>query len=192
MTELSGEVTLLLRELKRGDKDALERLIPLVYGELRRIAGYFLQGERAGHTLQATALVHEAYLRLAGQDRVDWHNRPHFMGVAANLMRRILVDYARARGAAKRASIVAIADPETWQAGIDAAQTDQILAVDEALGRFAALDPQQARVVELRYFGGMTVDETAEATGISERTVKREWAMASAWLRSELSASATP
>jgi RNA polymerase sigma factor (TIGR02999 family) len=178
----SGErVTDLLARWRHGDQNALARVMPLVYRELRRLAGYYLQGERPGHTLQPTALVHEAYLRLAGEDRGDWRNRAQFLGVAAQLMRRILVDHARARATAKRAG-GEIAMEVGGFAG-PAPQLIEILAVDEALDRLMALDPQRARIVELRYFAGLTVDETAEALAIAPRTVKRDWAMASAWLR---------
>ena len=180
-------MTLLLNELRRGDKDALGRLIPLVYGELRRLAGHYLQAERMGHTLQPTALVHEAYLRLVEQDRADWRNRAQFLGVAAQLMRRILVDYARARETAKRAGPAVGMDTVNLEGGMDGTQAEEILAVDEALDRLTALDPRQAQVVELRYFAGLTIEETAEALGISVQTVKRDWVMAAAWLRSELS-----
>jgi RNA polymerase sigma-70 factor (ECF subfamily) len=183
-----GEVTLLLAQVKRGDKAALGRMIPLVYKELRRLAGHYLRDERIGHTLQPTALVHEAYLRLVGQDRADWQNRAQFMGVAAQLMRRILVDYARERLAAKRGGGAVRVDDEQFDAGAGPGQSEELLAVDEAVERLTELDPQQARVVEMRYFGGLSVEETAEALGISPRTVKRDWAMAKAWLRGELSA----
>jgi RNA polymerase sigma factor (TIGR02999 family) len=177
----AGEVTLLLAQVKGGDQAALGKLIPLVYKELRRLAGHYLRDERIGHTLQPTALVHEAYLRLAGQDRADWQNRAQFMGVAAQLMRRILVDYARQRAAAKRAP-----GAVDLEFGATSDKTEEVLAVDELLGRLTALDPQQGRVVEMRYFGGLSVEETAEALGVSPRTVKRDWAMAKAWLRTEL------
>lgn len=182
-----GEVTLLLKELKRGDKDALGKLIPLVYAELRRLAGRYLQGERVGHTLQPTALVHEAYLRLVEQDRADWKNRAQFLGVAAQLMRRILVDYARARETDKRDGKATRMNIAGSERGTDGAQTEEILAVDEAIERLAALDARQAQVVELRYFAGLTIEETAEALGISVQTVKRYWVMAAAWLRTQLS-----
>lgn len=188
MRECPGEVTRLLVELRQGRKDALGRLIPLVYGELRRLAGHYLRAERIGHTIQPTALVHEAYLRLAGQDRAAWRNRGQFLGVAAQLMRRILVDYARARGAGKRGGNAARMDIEGLALTAGPPRCEEILAVDEALQRLSELDPQQGRVVELRYFAGLTVDETAEALGISRRTVKRDWAMAAAWLRQELCA----
>jgi RNA polymerase sigma factor (TIGR02999 family) len=185
--EPPGEVTRLLAEVRLGNQDALGRLMPLVYKELRRLAGHYLQAERIGHTLQPTALVHEAYLRLAGQDRADWQNRAHFMGVAAQLMRRILVDYARRRIADKRGGVAVKLDLDGFDLGADGPQVEEILAVDEALVRLSDLDLQQARVVELRYFAGLSVEETAEALAVSTRTVKRDWAMAMAWLRSELS-----
>jgi RNA polymerase sigma factor (TIGR02999 family) len=191
MSDTPGDVTLLLAEMKRGNSEALPKLIPLVYHELKRLAAHFLQAEREGHTLQPTALVNEAYLRLAGQ-KAAWQNRAQFMGVAAQLMRRILVDYARQRVAAKRGSGEMPVAIETCDIGGGVEQSEEMLAVDEALARLAALDAQQARVVEMRYFGGMTVEETAEALGISPRTVKRDWAMAKAWLRVEITARATP
>lgn len=186
MTDSPGDVTLLLNELRLGNKDALGRLIPLVYRELRLLAAGYLQAERVGHTLEPTALVHELYLRLVEQDRADWKDRAHFLAVAAQLMRRILVDYARARAAAKRSGVAARIEITGLELSGEEPRLEEILAVDGALDRLAQLDPQQARVVELRYFAGLTVEETAEAVGISPRTVKRDWAMASAWLRSEL------
>lgn len=186
MPDPPGEVSRLLAELKLGRKEALSSLMPLVYAELRRLAGHYMRCERPGHTLQPTALVHEAYLRLVGQDHADWQNRGHFMAVAAQLMRRILVDYARGRATDKRAGNAVRVDTEAVGSELGLAQCEEILAVERALDRLAQLDAQQARVVELRYFAGMTVGETAEELGLSERTVKREWAMAAAWLRSEL------
>ena len=185
--ELPGEVTRLLADLNRGHKEALDRLLPLVYRELRRLAGRYLNQERIGHTLQPTALVHEAYLRLLGQDRADWRNRGQFLGLAAQMMRRILVDYARAHVTEKRAGTAVKMDLAGFELPATTAQMEEILAVDEALGRLDQFDPQQSRVIELRYFAGLTVEETAEALSISQRTVKREWAMVSAWLRGELS-----
>ena len=177
-----GAVTVLLTRVRNGDQGALAELTPLVYRELRRLAGHFMRQERTGHTLQPTALVHEAYLCLVGQDRVDWQNRAQFMAVAAQIMRRILLQYARRRGAAKRAG----GDGAHLHAAADIGRTEEILAVDEVLARLACLDPQQARVVELRYFGGLSVEETAEVMGLSPRTVKRDWAMAKAWLLAHL------
>jgi RNA polymerase sigma factor (TIGR02999 family) len=186
MANAGGEVSLLLAQMRLGHKDALAKLIPLVYAELRRLAGYYFRGERIGHTLQPTALVHEAFLRLFAQDRVEWRHRGQFIGVAALLMRRILVDYARQRAAGKRAGSAMTLNEERFSpsAGID--RTEEILAVEEVLGRLAKLDSQQARIVELRYFGGLSVDETAQTLAISARTVKRDWAMARAWLRAQL------
>jgi len=177
--------------MKQGSQDALARLIPLVYKELRRLAGHYMRDERASHTLQPTALVHEAFLKLVGQDRADWQNRAQFMGVAAQLMRRILVDHARRRAAAKRGVAITLKeDILERNAGTD--RTEEILAVDEILIRLAELDPRQARIAELRYFGGLSVEETAEAMGVCARTVKNDWAMAKGWLRSQLAAGRMP
>jgi RNA polymerase sigma factor (TIGR02999 family) len=183
----NANVTQLLIDWNNGRNGALQDLLPLVYAELRRIAAQRLRRERPDHTLQPTALVHEAYLRLIDQRRVHWQNRAHFYGVAAQVMRRILVDQARARNAEKRGAgwdrVTLIGDktPNGGSRDID------VLALDGALERLAALDAQQERIVELRYFGGLTLDETAEVIGISTATVKREWAIARAWLRAELS-----
>lgn len=169
-----------------GNSNDLPKLIPILYDELRRLAGHFLRGERPGHTLQPTALVNEAYLKIAAQ-HAEFANRDQFMAIAAQAMRRILVDYARGRVAAKRGGGVAPADLDAVTAGVAPEQSEELLAVDEAVEKLAALDPQQARVVEMRYFGGLTVEETAAALGIAPRTVKREWALAKAWLRVEIS-----
>lgn len=182
MADPQSEVTMLLGELKLGSKDALERLLPLVYRELRRVAGRCMRDERPGHTLQPTALVHEAFLRLVGQDHTDWQNRAHFIGVAGQLMRRLLVDHARGRRALKRGIPVTL-NEEIFQRASDADRTEEILAVDQILSRLEELDPQQARIVELRYFGGLSVAETAQTLTISPRTVKRDWAMAKGWIR---------
>jgi RNA polymerase sigma-70 factor (ECF subfamily) len=187
MADTRGEVTRLLAEVRLGRSDALDRLMPLVYRELRRIAGHQMRAERPGHTLQPTALVHEAFLRLVDQNRDNWQNRAQFLGVAAQLMRRLLVDHARRRLAGKRGIPVTF-NEEIYQAGPGADQTEQILVVDQVLARLAELDPRQARVVELRYFGGLSVEETAEAMGIAARTVKLDWAMAKGWMKSQLSA----
>lgn len=183
MATSRGEVTLLLSKARNGNEDALAQLVPLVYKELRRLAGHYMRGERIGHTLQPTALVHEAYLRLVGQDRVEWQNRAHFMAMAATMMRRILVNYAERRHAGKRGQPVKVDDEWFGRAG----DLEEIAAVDEALGRLSELDPQQGRVVEMRYFGGLSVEETAEVLGVSPRTVKRDWATAKVWLHHELS-----
>ncbi len=185
MPDNPGDVTALLEEARLGREDAILRLLPLVYRELRRIAGQQMRRERAGHTLQPTALVHEAFLRLVDQDHVDWQNRAHFFGVAGQLMRRLLVDYARRRFAAKRGIPVTLQEA-ILPGGVD--KTEEILAVDQVLGRLAELDPRQARIVELRYFGGLSIEETADAMGVAGRTVKRDWAMAKAWMRQQLSA----
>jgi RNA polymerase sigma factor (TIGR02999 family) len=167
----------------------LDRLMPLVYQELRRIARNQMRGERSGHTLQPTALVHEAFLRLVGQNRADWQNRAQFFGVAGQLMRRLLVDHARRRRAAKRGIPVTL-NEAILPGGRGADQAEEILAVDQVLGRLAELDARQARIVELRYFGGLSVEETAEAIGVAARTVKLDWAMAKSWLKSQLSTGA--
>jgi RNA polymerase sigma factor (TIGR02999 family) len=176
-----GEVTRLLLDWSKGDPAALERLMPVIYDELRRLARSFLRKERRGHLLQTTALVHEAYLRLIDQRQVHWQNRAHFFAISAQLMRRILVDHARRRAAAKRGGDpdpVTLTDfPELpLQRGID------VLALDHALSKLAALDPRQSRIVELKCFGGLSSDETAEALELSPRTVRREWTIAKAWL----------
>lgn len=168
-----------------GDREALDKLMPVVYEELRRQAARYLRHERASHTLQTTALVHEAYVRLIDQAGVRWQNRAHFFAIAAEMMRRILVDHARKRNAEKRGGeAVKVTLDENIEAV--AAQNLDLIAVDEALTRLAALDEQQARVVELRFFGGLNVEETAEVLGISDRTVKRDWSVAKAWIRREL------
>ena len=177
------DITALLKDWSGGDRDALERLMPIVYGELKRLASSYLRSERPDHTLQPTALVHEAYLRLEGQRSVVWSNRAHFFGIAARIMRRILVDHARRRGAAKR-DVATLRVTLVDDAAADRAP--ELIALDTALTSLEDLDPQQARVVELRYFGGLTVEETAEAAGISTATVKREWRTARAWLRREI------
>jgi RNA polymerase sigma factor (TIGR02999 family) len=179
-------VTDLLQAWASGDQAALDELLPLVYNELRRQARRYMRAQPAGHTLQTTALVHEAYLRLVGQSSVEWKGRGHFFGVAAKAMRSILVDHARARSAAKRGGPVsAITLDEGGIAGPQAIV--DVLALDEALGRLAELDPRKSQLVELRYFGGLGIEEAAAVLGVSPATVKREWITARAWLRRELS-----
>jgi RNA polymerase sigma factor (TIGR02999 family) len=159
-------------------------LVPAVYTELRRLAHHYMRGERTGHTLQTTALVHEAYLRLATVDRMQFRDRAHFVAIAATMMRRILVDHARAHARDKRGgglSVTSIGD-----VAVAPRQTVDLMALDEALERLACMDAQQARIVELRFFGGLTIEETAEALGVSAKTVKRDWAIAKAWLHQEL------
>ena len=187
MNDPPGEVTLLLRRMREGQSGAEDQLIRLVYHELRRIAGACMRDERPGHSLQPTALIHEAWLRLAGQSQIAWRDRAHFFGLAARMMRRILVDHARARLADKRGAGAVVLSLDWVEIDSSPRKLDEILAVDEALARLRQLDPQQAQIVEMHYFAGMTVKETAEALGISPRTVDREWAFASAWLRRELS-----
>jgi len=181
-------VTELLREWNAGRPEARDRLMQLVYDPLRAIAERHLDREREGHTLQPTALVHELYLRFAGQRHVEWHDRVHFFAVAAQVMRRILVDHARRKKSGKRGG----AQPAlTIDAALEVFEERDfdILALDLALDRLAEIFPQQARIVELRFYGGLTLDETAEALGISAATVSREWTMARAWLRGAMNAS---
>jgi RNA polymerase sigma factor (TIGR02999 family) len=185
MSASSDSVTRLLVDVRLGRRDALDRLLPLVHDELHRIAAGYMRRERADHTLQPTALVNEAYLRLVDQRDVEWRDRAHFLGVAAQLMRMILVDHARARRAAKRAGgAERVPLDETVLVGGE--RDIDLLALDEALGRLAAFDAGLCRVVELRYFGGLTTRETAEVLGVSPATVEREWATARGWLRREL------
>jgi len=186
-----GDVTQLLLAWSGGDRDALADLIPVVYGELRRIAARYLRHERVGHTLQATALVHEAYFKLIDQDHARWQNRAQFFGVAAQLMRRILVDHARTHVAAKRGGGVT---PITLMdaAGASPPRGIDVLALDEALTRLTAIYPEQGRLVELKFFGGLTIEETGEAMGLSPATVKRQWAVARAWLLHNLRHEAHP
>ena len=189
MTNRDGAagVTELLIEWTAGRPEALERLLPLVYEDLRRQATRYMRRESPGHALQPTALVHETYLRLVDQQRVKWRNRAHFYGVAAGMMRRILIDEARARHAQKRGegweqvTLSDVAEPEAGAPGID------ILALQDALERLAVFDPRKERIVELRYFGGLTIEEAAEVLGLSEATVVREGTIAKAWLRADLS-----
>ncbi len=185
---MEGEaVTQLLLEWGAGDRDALDRLLPVVFDELRRLAQSYLRRERADHTLQPTALVNEAYLRLVDQKNVGWQNRAQFFGIAANLMRQILVDHARRRDAEKRGGSNQQRLSLTQAERIAREQEVDVLALDEAMERLAAFDPQQSRIVELRFFAGLTIEETAEVLGISHATVEREWKLARAWLRRELS-----
>ena len=184
-TGAAQDVTELLKSWGSGDRQALEALMPLVYSELRRLARHYLRGESAQQTLQSTALVHEAYVRLVDWRNVDWQNRAHFFGVAAQMMRRVLVDRARERQAAKRgAGAVKLTLDHAFampvEDGID------LQALDQALSQLEKLDPQQGRVVELRFFGGLSIEETAAALGISTPTVKRSWSAARAWLRRAL------
>jgi len=177
-------VSALLIKWRAGDPEALQALIPLVYQELRRIAQHHLQQERPDHTLQSTALVHEAYLRLMKQGPVEIEHRSHFLAVASRLMRQILVDHARGHRAAKRGGGFKLEVNDAMSS--QKAQSVDLIALDDALNELAKLDPQQSRIVELRFFGGLSIDETAEIVGVSPTTVKREWATARAWLRREV------
>jgi RNA polymerase sigma factor (TIGR02999 family) len=178
-------VTQMLIDWGKGDHDAPHRLMPLVYDELRQLAQHYLQRERADHTLQATGLVHEAYLRLVDQSTTTWQNRAHFFGVAAQVMRRILVDYARSHRAEKRGgNWDKLAFDEALAPSSE--RSVDLIALDDALKDLGALDPRQSQIVELRFFGGLTIEEVGEVLDVSPRTVKREWRMAKAWLRREI------
>jgi RNA polymerase sigma factor (TIGR02999 family) len=177
----SNQVTGLLVRWREGDREALEELMPLVYDELRRLARHYLRQERSDHTLQSTALVHEAYLRLAGQNPPQWQNRAHFFGIAAHIMRQILVEHARARAAAKRGGGACTLTLEAAVAFPNQTDVD-VLALDRALNELSEMDAQQGRIVELRFFGGLTIEDTSEVLGISPATVKRDWVSARAWL----------
>jgi RNA polymerase sigma-70 factor (ECF subfamily) len=183
--ELSEDVTLLLSQLRNGNQDAHAKLIPIVYDELRRLARAYMRRERSEHTLQATALVHEAYIKLVQQRSVDWQGRSHFYGIAAQLMRQILIDHARRNLRAKRGGAQP-AEPLNEELVFADGQSAELVRLDEALERLKKLDSRQGRIVELRFFGGMSVEETAEFLGVSPKTVKRDWSLAKAWLHSEL------
>ena len=181
----SVAITELLLAWNNGDEQALERLVPVVHDELRRLAHRYMKGERSGHPLQTTALVNEAYLRLVDSSRVQWQNRTHFFAVSAQLMRRILVDVARARQKRKRGGDVVQVSLDEALVICDQPGPD-VLALDDALEALAALDERKSKVVELRYFGGLSVSETAEALGVSGVTVMRDWALAKVWLLREM------
>ena len=189
--ESTPDITALLSDLRDGHGDAVDALLPLVYDELQRLARRQLRGERPDHTLNPTALVHEAYLKLVDQRESGWQNRAHFFGIAALAMRRVLVHYARRRTAEKRGGGVAAVTLVDDVVARDAPVGD-LLALDEALDRLAALAERPAKVVEMRFFGGLTQEETAEALGVSVPTVQRDWATARAWLGRELAADADP
>lgn len=174
----------LLADWANRDPAAREQLVPIVYEELRRLAHHYMRGERANHTLQTTALVNEVYLRLVGIDTLQWGDRAHFFAMTATLMRRVLVDYARQRGREKRGGGVSVTSLD--ENAVAPQSSVDIIALDEALGRLAEVDAQQSRVVELRFFAGLSVEETAEALDISPATVKRDWATAKLWLYNEL------
>ena len=180
-----NEITEQLIAWSKGDDAALEQLIPAVYQELRRMADHYLRGEDSGHSLQPTALVHEAYLRLIDQTKVEWQNRAHFFGVAAQMMRRILIDHAKAKHRVKRGG-TAVKVMLDENVNFTQERASELLALDDALQSLARIDERKSRIVELRYFGGLTVEETAQVLGISDKTVMRDWNLAKAWLYREL------
>ena len=191
----TSPVTELLARWRSGDQNALDALMPLVYSELRQLAQHYLRKERSDHTLQSTALVHEAYLRLAGQSPPQWQNRAHFFGIAAHLMRQILVEHARGRAAAKRGGgATRMTLDESLGMSMAIAQQNEVdvIVLDKALQDLTELDAQQGRIVELRFFGGLTIEDTSEVLGISPATVKREWVTARAWLFRAMTGEALP
>lgn len=185
MAETTDEITQQLIAWSNGDAAALERLIPVVYQELRRMADQYLRREDVGHSLQPTALVHEAYLRLIDQTKVEWKNRAQFFGVAAQMMRRILIDHAKTKHRLKRGgtAIKVLLDENV---NISQERAAELIALDDALQELAQMDERKSRIVELRYFGGLSVDETAEVLGVSDKTVMRDWNLAKAWLYQQL------
>ena len=191
MKQPDGEITRLLGRLREGDPEARDRLIPLVYDELRRLASRYLGREAGGHTLQTTALVHETYLRMADPDGAAWKDRVHFFALAATAMRRILVDHARSRKALKRGGTMRRLALDEAVVGVEN-RLEEILLMDQAMSRLSRWDRRQSRVVELRFFGGLTEQEIALALGVSLGTVKRDWRLARAWLRAELGRGSSP
>lgn len=186
-SEPEEQVTVLLEDMRKGDAQAANRLIPIVFHELHRLARVYLSRERTGHTLQPTALVNEAYLRLVGDQARDWQNRAHFIGVTASVMRRILIDHARRKQARKRAAEADAHDRQDAAANLLTSQeADELIALNDALDRLEAMNSRQRQVVELRYFGGLSIEETAEALGCSPITVKRDWMAARAWLKEQV------
>jgi RNA polymerase sigma factor (TIGR02999 family) len=183
-TDRSAAISQLLADWAAQDPTARDRLVPIMYEELRRLAHHYMDGERAGHTLQTTALVNEVYVRLVGINRLQWRDRAHFFAMAGTLMRRVLVDYARRHGRDKRGGGVVVTSLDDH--AVAAGPSVDVVALNDALERLATVDPQQCRVVELRFFAGLSVEETAEAIGISPATVKRDWSTAKAWLHHEL------
>ncbi len=188
-TSSQGDVTGLLVAWKNGSPEALDELIPIVYAELRKLARQQLRGERPDHSLQPTTLTHEAFLRLFGTRQVGWQNRAHFFAVASQLMRRILVEHARKRGAAKRGGLATRVAFDEATAPAESPDVD-VIALHEALGELEKIDPRQSRIVELRYFGGLNMEETAEVLNVSPATVKRDWRVAKLWLRRALEGAA--
>ncbi|HEY6333648.1 MAG TPA: sigma-70 family RNA polymerase sigma factor [Blastocatellia bacterium] len=180
-TSGTENITQLLADWGRGDKAALDKLMPIVYQELRKLAGHYMRGERQGHTLQTTALVNEAYTRLVGYERIEWQNRSHFFAISAQVMRRILIDHARSHLYQKRGG-GAVKVSLDQAAGLSEQRAEELIAVDRALEELAVMDPRKSQIVELRFFGGLSVEETAEVMNISTPTVQREWRKAKAWL----------
>jgi RNA polymerase sigma factor (TIGR02999 family) len=187
MASSGPQITQLLQAWSEGDEGALELLMPIVYEELHRLAQRYMAHERPGHTLQATALVNEAYVRLANAGRGGWHDRAHFFAVSARVMRRILVDWARSRRAQKRGSDVPVLELQENLAVVGVKSGNDLIAIDDALTTLATLDSRQSQIVEMRFFGGLSVKETAEVLTVSEETVRRDWKVAKSWLRRELS-----
>ena len=181
----TDSVTQLLIEVSKGDRGAVDLLLPVIYDELRKLAANYLRRERPDHTLQPTALVHEAYLRLVDQSRVNWQNRAHFFGVAAQIMRRLLVDHARKHNAEKRGQdFQKLSLDENIDRAVE--RSGELIALDDALKALAVFDEQKARIIELRYFGGLSIEETADILGVTPTTIKRHWRMAKAWLYGEM------
>ncbi len=189
---MGGEITQLLRDLNRGDPETVDRLLELLYKDLHEMAARHFARERPGHTLQPTALVHEAYLRLVDQHATKWQSRSHFLALAAVAMRRVLVDHARRHLAGRRGGALAPCIEFTDKMAVTLPCSDELLALDEALHRLQAFSPEQSRMVELRYFGGLSVDETAEVMEVSPMTIKRQWKSAKAWLEREISGRPKP
>jgi RNA polymerase sigma factor (TIGR02999 family) len=185
-----GQVTKLLKAMAKGDREAADKLLPLVYGELHRLASSYMRNERPDHTLQATALINEAYLRLARED-TDWNSREHFIGVAANVMRRVLVDYARAHRAEQRGGGLKRVEMQD-ELALSVEKLEEVEALDEALSNLEGHNPRQAKVVELRYFGGLSVEQIASLLQVSPRSVKRDWSLARIWLFRDLQPGAAP
>ena len=183
--KVSESVTQLLIEISNGDREAVDLLLPVIYDELRKLAANYLRRERPDHTLQPTALVHEAYLRLVDQTRVNWQNRAHFFGIAAQIMRRLLVDHARRHNAEKRGQdFQKLSLDENIDRAVD--RSAELIALDDALKALTVFDPQKARIVELRYFGGLSIEETADVLGVTATTIKRHWRFAKAFLHGEM------
>lgn len=184
----SSDITQLLIELTGGREDVVDQILPVVYDELRRLAGSYLRRERSDHTLQPTALVHEAYMKLIDQKQVRWQNRAHFFGIAAQVMRRILMDHARKHKADKRGGSAEKLPIDEEILVVSNESSSQLLALDDALKTLAQMDPDKAKIVELRYFGGLSIEETAEVMGVSVPTINRHWKLAKAWLYGQLAA----